>query len=152
VTYENKKIPLFYIGGEKIDNKIIAAIIIVLLIVVGAVYVFETQNSSTPINNTTNTSTNDTITQSNATTSTQNTTTNTKKATNTTNNNPHVKISAAEAKKLVEQNGQDGGVPSSYKAGTPTLIKVAGEYYWKVPYFGGYMYVNVNTGDVDALL
>ena len=140
----------FSIGGERIDNKIIAAIIIVLLIVVGAVYVFGTQNSSTPIN-TTNT-TNDTITQSNATTSTQNTSTDTEKATNTTNNKPHVKISAAEAKKLVEQNGQAGGVPSSYKAGTPTLIKVAGKYYWKVPYFGDYMYVNANTGDVGALI
>jgi cytoskeletal protein RodZ len=137
---------------RKIDNKIIAAIIIVLLILVGAVYVFGNQNSSTPMNNTTNTSTNDTLTQSNATTSIQNTTTKTEKATKTTNNKPHVKISAAEAKKLVEQNGQDGGVPSSYKAGTPTLIKVAGEYYWKVPYFGGYMYVNANTGDVAALL
>lgn len=143
------KSPSFSIGGERIDNKVIAAIIIVLLILVGAVYVFETQ--TTPMNNTTN-ETNDTITQSNATTSTQNTTTKTEKATNTTNNKPHVKISAAEAKKLVEQNGQDGGVPSSYKAGTPTLIKVAGEYYWKVPYFGDYMYVNANTGDVDALL
>lgn len=136
---------------RKIDNKIIAAIVIVLLILVGAVYVFETQKSSTPLNNTTNT-TNDTITQSNATTSTQNTSTDTEKATNTTNNKPHVKISAAEAKKLVEQNGQAGGVPSSYKAGTPTLIKVAGKYYWKVPYFGDYMYVNANTGDVGALI
>ncbi|AEG18815.1 hypothetical protein [Methanobacterium paludis] len=122
------------------------------MILVGAVYAFETQNSNTlTINNTTNSS-NDTISQSNATTNVENTTTNTKKVNKTTNSTPNVKISTAEAKKLVEQSGQASGVPSSVKAGKPTLIKVSEEYYWKVPYLDDYNYVNANTGDVAALL
>jgi hypothetical protein len=121
------------------------------LILVGAAYAFETQNSNTlTINNTTNTS-NDTIAQSNATTA-ENTTTNTKKVNKTTNSTPNVKISAAESKKLVEQSGQASGVPSSVKSGKPTLVKVSEEYYWKVPYSDDYNYVNANTGDVAALL
>ena len=128
------------------DNKIVALIIVILLIVVGAAYVLGTQNSNTPaltINNTTNSSN---------TVNTEKITDTTKKATNTTNSTPKTNITAQQAISLVEQNGQAAGEPITVKATNPRLIKVAGVYYWKVTYDGGPMYVNANTGEVNALL
>lgn len=124
------------------DNKIVALIIVALLIIVGAAYVLGTQSSNIPavaVTNSTNT-TNDTTHQK------------TNEKTNNTNSTPNVKITAQEAIKLVEQNGQAAGEPSTVKATNPTLIKVSGVYYWKVTYDGGPMYVNANTGEVIALL
>ncbi len=103
------------------DNKIIALIMIILLIVIGGFYVFSTQisaNNNTTINNTNNTTQLNTIHTNNV---------NTVKTTNKTNNNNQnsttkVKISPKQAQiNAVEVEKELTG--NDVFAGTPELFK-----------------------------
>lgn len=133
------------------DYKIVAVIIVVLLIVMGAAYVLGTQNSNTPVvavNNTTNATkdiskvTHDHSTHKN----------------NSNQTNTTVKISATQAQKIAVGAAEELG-GEKVKAGTPVLFKWTQNklhtWAWDVPLFyvangtdAGGLYVDAMTGEV----
>ncbi|WP_414469409.1 hypothetical protein [Methanobacterium sp. ACI-7] len=129
------------------DNKIVALVIVILLVVVGAAYFMGTQNSNTPVvalnsSNGTNKSIDNILHNE------------TKHKNDTkTNNTTNVKISAQQAQQLaVQAMKEDFGF--DYKAGKPTLYAVKETPWWHVPLydlngtFEGYVDVNAITGGV----
>ncbi|HEX7468722.1 MAG TPA: hypothetical protein VF324_09095, partial [Methanobacterium sp.] len=100
------------------DNKIIALVIIIILLVIGGLYLFATQNNGNTTLNTTNNSTINTTNNTNQVTSNG---TNLNNAT-TQNNNTNVKVSASQARQIAIDASKDL-TGETDTAGTPTLIK-----------------------------
>lgn len=131
------------------DNKIVAVIIIVLLIIVGAAYVLGTQNSNTPaltVNNSTNI-TNEIDKAVHDSTKHKNDT-----KQNTTPSN--LKISAAQAQQIAIGAAQELGGEND-TAGTPTLFKWTANtrhtWVWDVPLFDATTKKSAGSMDVDAM-
>ncbi|MGB9937995.1 MAG: hypothetical protein ACPK7O_09780 [Methanobacterium sp.] len=129
------------------DNKIVAVIIVLLLIVVGAAYVLGTQNSNIPaiaVNSTNTTKDiNSTIHDSN-------------KHKNDTKQNTtptDLKISAAQAQQIAIGAAQELGGEND-TAGTPTLFKWTANkrhtWVWDVPLFDAKTKKSAGSMDVDA--
>ncbi|HML05882.1 MAG TPA: hypothetical protein VK426_08930 [Methanobacterium sp.] len=131
------------------DNKIVAVIIIVLLIIIGAAYVLGTQNSNTPdinVNNSSNT-TQDINKAIHDSTKHKN---DTKQNTTPTN----LKISAAQAQQIAIGAAQELGGEND-TAGTPTLFKWTGKtkhtWVWDVPLYDAVTKKSAGSMDVDAM-
>jgi len=134
------------------DNKMVALIVIVLVVIVGAVYLLAntgntTQNASANTTNVTNTTNNTTPTVNNETSS-QN---------NTSNNTVNVTISAKKAQQIAVGAEKDL-TGKTVTAGTPTLFKWTANnlhtWVWNVPIYdtngtsAGEIDVDAYTGEV----
>jgi uncharacterized protein YxeA len=138
---------------KNVDNKIIALVIIIILLVIGGLYLFATQNNSNTTLNTTNNSTINTTNNTNQVTSNG---TNLNNAT-TQNNNTNVKVSASQARQIAIGASKDL-TGETDTAGTPTLIKwttnTKHTWVWKVPLTNtatgktGLMYIDAIIGEV----
>ncbi len=127
------------------DNKIIALIVIVLLVAVGAAYVLAIQSPATNTTVANNTTNNASIYTHNETKHSNDT-----KQSNTTN----VKISAAQAQKIAIGAAQELGGGND-TAGTPTLFKWTKNklhtWAWDVPLFDAVTKKSAGSMDVDAM-
>ncbi len=138
---------------KNVDNKIIALVIIIILLVIGGLYLFATQNNS---NTTLNTTNNSTINITNNTNQVTSNGTNLNNAT-TQNNNTNVKVSSSQAQQIAIDASKDL-TGETDTAGTPTLIKwttnTKHTWVWKVPLTNtatgktGLMYIDAITGEV----
>jgi hypothetical protein len=135
------------------DNKMVALIVIMLVVIVGAVYLLAnpgstTQNASANTTNITNTTNNNTTPTVNNETSSQN---------NTTNNTANVNISAKQAQQIAV-NAEKDLTGKTVTAGTPTLFKWTANnrhtWVWNVPLYdtngtsAGEVDVDAYTGEV----
>jgi uncharacterized protein YxeA len=135
--------------GEKVDNKSIVLVIIIVLVVIGGLYLFATQNNGNTTLNTTNNSTINTTNNTNQETSNGTNQNNAIQQNNITN----VKVSATQAQKIAVDATKDL-TGENDTAGTPTLIKWTTNnkhtWVWVVPL------TNKATGktskmDIDAI-
>jgi hypothetical protein len=121
---------IIYEGGENIDKKIIALIVIVIVIIAGAAYILSTQNTPT-VNNTTNiTNTTHSGTFKHNETQHKN---------QTVNNNTKTNITAIQARDIVNNflHEPDEGF-MDYNATTPTKLHTApnNRLVWHVDVYG----------------
>jgi uncharacterized protein (UPF0333 family) len=139
------------------DNKMVALIVIILVLIVGAVYLLAntgntTQNASANTTNITGTTNNNTTPTVNNETISKTNTTN-----NTTNNTANVKISAKQAQQIAVGAEKDL-TGKTVTAGTPTLFKWTANnlhtWVWNVPLYdtngasAGEIDVDAYTGEV----
>jgi len=130
------------------DNKIIALIVIILVVIAGAVYILAnpcntntTQNTSTNTTNITNTTNNSANIIHNQT------------SRNTTNETPKVNITAAQAQQIAIAASADLGFPAK-PHGTPKLFKWTANkrhtWVWEVPLEFEKGSTKYSSVDVDA--
>lgn len=128
------------------DNKIIALIAVIILIIAGGAYILGTQSGPT-----------NTTLATNNTTSNINTTTDNKtgqKNDTKQNSTVNVKISAKEAQKIAIGTAQELGGEND-TAGTPTLYKWTKNnlhtWVWNVPLYDAKTKKSAGSLDVDAM-